>query len=128
MTPKEAFMVGVSSVLAEAQVSPEDLVTAVEKIAADEKKKEKPEEDSGLGIPLPGAGLAKTLGLGALGVTTLGSLAGGRALGRGAQGAMSSDLASSKDIRKEYLIKKLEDLVRARKARLQNQMVQRALQ
>jgi len=127
MTPKEAFLVGVSSVLAEAQLSPAELVTAVEKIAKEEEKA-KEKDDSNLGIPLPGVGLAKTIGLGALGVTTLGSLAGGRALGRGAQSAMSSDLPSGKDLRKEYLIKKLEDLVRARKARMQNQMVQKALQ
>ena len=130
MTPKEAFMVGVTSVLAEAQVSPAELVTAVMKVAADEDEKsskgKKPEESTG--IPLPGSGLAKTLGIGALGVTTLGSLAGGRALGHGAQHAMSSDLATTGDIRKQFLIKKLEDLVRARKARLQNFMVQKALQ
>lgn len=123
MTPKEAFLVGVSAVLAEAQVSPAELVTAA-KIAAE--KAEKPEESTG--IPLPGGGLAKTLGLGALGVTTLGSLAGGRALGHGAQHAMSSDLATTSDIRKQFLIKKLEDLVRARKARIQNRFVQEALQ
>lgn len=122
MTPKEAFLVGVSSVLAEAQVSPSELVTAVAKIAADEKQEES------TGIPLPGSGLAKTVGLSALGVTTLGSLAGGRALGHGAQHAMSSDLATTSDIRKEFLIKKLEDLVRARKARIQNRFVQEALQ
>jgi hypothetical protein len=129
MTPKEAFLVGVSSVLAEARVSPSELVTAVAKLAGDEDKEskgKKPEESTG--IPLPGSGLAKTLGLGALGVTTLGSLAGGRALGHGAQHAMSSDLATTSDIRKQFLIKKLEDLVRARRARRQNFLVQEALQ
>lgn len=126
MTPQEAFLAGVSTVLAEAQVSPSELVGAVVKIAAAEAKA-KPEEDS-TGIPLPGSGLAKTLGLSALGVTTLGSLAGGRALGHGAQHAMSSDLATAGDIRKQFLIKKLEDLVRARRARIQNRLVQEALQ
>lgn len=130
MTPSEAFMAGVSMALAEAQVSPVELVTAVEKIAKGKPKEDDgaDEKDDSFGIPLPGAGVAKTLGLGALGVTTLGSLAGGRALGQGAQGALASDLPTSRDLRKEFLIKKLEDLVRARKARLQNHRVQAAMQ
>lgn len=129
MTPTEAFLAGVSMTLAEAQVSPSELVTAVEKIAKGAEKAEKGDkEESSTGIPLPGVGALKTVGLGALGLTTLGSLAGGRALGYGAQGALASDLPTGKDIRKEFLIKKLEDLVRARKVRLQNLALQEAMQ
>jgi hypothetical protein len=63
------------------------LSKAAQDARAAAEAKAKPEEDS-TGIPLPGSGLAKTLGLSALGVTTLGSLAGGRALGHGAQHAL----------------------------------------
>lgn len=129
MEPKDAFMAGVCATLAEANVTPSELVNAAMKLAGEEKPEQsgKPGKGPGAASLLPGVGL---LGKGLLwgaGTATLGAGALGHAGGRLGHEMMSSDLPTTKDVRKEYLIKKLEDLIRERKARLNNDLIRRAL-
>lgn len=108
MQPADAFKLGFASVLAEHRVSPVDLVTACEKIAAADFAGKVAPLSAGLSLALP-------LGL-------------GHAAGSTSQRLLSQELDDPEDVRKQYLIKRLTQLLAAEKAKASNKLVTQALQ
>ena len=107
MQAAEAFKLGFASVLAEHQVSPVELVTACEKIAA--------ADFVGKAVPLS-TGLSMALPLGI-----------GHAAGSTGEKMLSEDLDSPEDVRKQYLIKRLQQLLDSERAKASNKLVTEAL-
>lgn len=108
MDAKEAFKLGFASVLAEHWVSPVDLVTACEKLAAADFVGKVAPISTGLSLALP------------LGI--------GHAMGSSTESALSEGLDDPEDFRKRYLIKKLKQFLAAEQAKQHNQLVTKALQ
>lgn len=118
MTPKDAFKLGFVSVLAEHRISPQDLIGAIEKVAA------APAVTGGginlssyLGTALPTAG--------ALGIVA--PLGIGHAVGGVAENLLSSDLDDPEDLRKRHLITRLRSLIDSERAKRDNRNVTEAL-
>jgi hypothetical protein len=108
MNAAEAFKLGFASVLAEHRLSPGDLVTACTKLAA--------ADFVGKVAPL-GTGLSLALPLGL-----------GHAAGSTSERLLSEDLESPELIRKQYLIRRLQQLLNAERAKANNKLVTQALQ
>ena len=108
MNAAEAFKLGFASVLAEHQIGPEVLVTACEKLAA--------ADFLGRVAPL-GTGLSLALPLGI-----------GHAAGSSTERLLSQHLDEPEMVRKQYLIKRLQQLLNAERARAHNKLVTQALQ
>lgn len=108
MTPAEAFKLGFASVLAEHHLSPRDLVTACDKIAAADLVGRGATLSTGLSLALP------------LGI--------GHAAGSTTERLLSEDLEEPEMLRKKYLIKRLQQLLNSERARANNKLVTQALQ
>jgi hypothetical protein len=108
MDAQHAFKLGFASVLAEHRVSPVDLVGACHKLAAADFVGKVAPLSTGLSLALP------------LGI--------GHATGSTAERLLSEELDSPEDVRKQYLIKRLRQLVDAEKAKQHNRLVSKAMQ
>jgi hypothetical protein len=108
MQAAAAFKLGFASVLAEHKISPVELVDACVKTAA--------ADFAGKIAPL-GAGLSLALPLGL-----------GHATGSTSQRLLSEELDEPEDIRKQYLLKRLKQLLAAEKVKANNKLVTQALQ